>query len=67
VVNNTDLFIKFKESMNEPSKDLYHICSKLVIKIPIITFNKTNKKIENLSLKIKEELNQLGLFNICES
>lgn len=56
IVNDNELFISFKSQPNDASNSLYNLCSKLLIKLPFVVFERGEKKIENLTEKIRENL-----------
>lgn len=64
IVINSDYFREFKTEQISNNSILYKICSKMMIKIPIINLNYRKDELENLSNKIKgimenKELNEL--------
>ena len=62
IVNDNELFISFKKNPNDNSNNLYSLCSKLLIKLPFIVFERDEKEIEDLSEKIKGKLQDESLL-----
>ncbi|PFO75676.1 hypothetical protein COJ86_03840 [Bacillus cereus] len=56
IVNDNENFISFKRNPGILSDSEYGICSRLLIKLPFIVFERGEKKIVDLSKKIMEDL-----------
>ncbi|ALC84842.1 hypothetical protein AM499_02695 [Bacillus sp. FJAT-22090] len=63
IVNNIELFSLYKKEPNDYSNSLFNLCSKLLIKLPFIVFERDEKQMENLTEVIKKELNKEDLLN----
>lgn len=64
IIVNSDYFKEFKNEKNSNNSILYKICSKMMIKIPIVSLDYRKDELENLSNKIdgimqNQELNDL--------
>ena len=62
VVNNSELFLNYKEDIGSTS--LYEMCSKLMIKIPIIKLENKVQDVTDLNLEIDEELSKQELLTL---
>lgn len=67
IVNDIHLFNLFKKEPNDYSNSLFNLCSKLLIKLPFIVFERGEQKIENLTEVIQNDLDREGLLNYSNS
>jgi hypothetical protein len=67
IVNDSEKFSEFKNAQDNSETGLFEICSKIMIKLPFIRFIKASGQIEDLSLKIEEDLLNSSIFEFTKS
>ncbi|MGE1163661.1 ABC-three component system middle component 1 [Peribacillus simplex] len=67
VVNNTSLFVAYKNQPFDVENSIYNLCSKLLIKLPFLVFERGEKQIEKLAEEIRNDLNKDNLLKYAES